>query len=586
MASRWANEEADKVEEQRRKKDKEDKKRLKLQKQQEAEAAAQAAQEADSRPAKRRRLSNDNEPSTKSTIPEAERKLLRFEAGGWSPCRHTSNFETLNHIEEGSYGWVSRARDITTNQVVALKKVKMDYAQDGFPITALREISILQKARHTNIVRLQEILSGDDPQECVLVMEFLEHDLKTLQEEMSEPFLASEVKTLLRQLTSAMGFLHENYIMHRDLKTSNILLNNRGQLKLADFGMARYIPSSTTAPLTQLVVTLWYRAPELLLGTTSYGTEVDLWSLGCIFAELLTKSPILPGKNEVDQLSLIFSLCGLPSEKTWPAFYRLPNAKSLKLPREHRHANLGFNRAKFPFLTASGITLLSSLLALNPNDRPTAAEVLEHGYFKEQPKPKPSEMFPTFPSKAGQERRRKRSPDAPKRGEVGAGIKAVDFSSIFKDREEEESGGGGHRLRRPFAVGYPFCRLRLVALVGSWTATDRTRSVNDCASVICFEICYTSAVYLYSRLLLGPHDLLHLCPLPSFPCAGDPSLGERDCVGDLERVGDPGVTECRGEPECAERGRLGDLVGDRSRDRLRVRDRARAGDGVRDGMIG
>jgi cell division cycle 2-like protein len=441
MASRWANDEADKAEVQRRKKEKEEKKRIKLQKQQEAEAAAQTPQDTDSRPAKRRRLSTDidDQEAPQPQEPEAERKLLRYEGGGWSPCRHTSKFETLNHIEEGSYGWVSRARDITSGSVVALKKVKMDYAQDGFPITALREISILQRCRHPNIVLLQEILSGDDPQECVLVMEFLEHDLKTLQEDMSEPFMASEVKTLLRQLVSGVGYLHENFIMHRDLKTSNILLNNRGGLKIADFGMARQIPPPS-APLTQLVVTLWYRAPELLLGTKDYGTEVDMWSIGCIFGELVTKEPILAGKNEVDELSLIFSLCGLPSEKTWPAFYRLPNAKSLKMPRDHRNAP-GFNRAKFPFLTASGIDLLSSLLSLNPDDRPSAKEVLKHPYFREQPKPKPMEMFPTFPSKAGQEKRRKRSPNAPKRGEAAGGIQGIDFSSIFASREEEKGGG-------------------------------------------------------------------------------------------------------------------------------------------------
>lgn len=442
MASRWANDEADKAEELRRKKEKEEKKRLKLQKQQEAESAARAAQEAGSRPAKRRRLStgDEDEEAPKAKEAQEERKLLRFEGGGWTSCRHTSNFETLNQIEEGSYGWVSRARDITSDAVVALKKVKMDYNQDGFPITALREISILQRCRHKNIVNLHEILSGDDPQECTLVMEFLEHDLKTLQEDMSEPFMASEVKTLLRQLLSGVGYLHENFIMHRDLKTSNILLNNRGQLKIADFGMARYIPPAN-APLTQLVVTLWYRAPELLLGTRDYGIEVDMWSVGCIFGELLAKEPLLQGKNEVDELSLIFSLCGLPSEKTWPQFYRLPNAKSLKLPRDHRNAP-AFNRAKFPFLTASGIDLLSSLLSLNPEHRPTADEVLAHPYFKEQPKPKPAEMFPTFPSKAGQERRRKKSPNAPKRGDAPGMQGNLDFSSIFRGREEEEKGAG------------------------------------------------------------------------------------------------------------------------------------------------
>jgi cell division cycle 2-like protein len=441
MASRWADTEADKAEELRRKKEKEEKKRLKLQKQQEAEAAAQAAE---SRPTKRRRLSSGEDIDNDAPTTTVERKLLRFNAGTWSPCRHTSNYQVLNPIEEGSYGFVSRAKSLSTGSVVALKQVKMDgtATADGFPITALREISILQRtSSHPNIVTLHEILSGDTPTSCTLVLEFLDHDLKTLQEDMPDPFLASEIKTLLRQLVSAVGYLHDNSILHRDLKTSNILLNNRGQLKLADFGMARYIPTPNAAPLTQLVVTLWYRAPELLLGTTVYGREVDMWSVGCVFAELLTKSPVLQGKNEVDQLAQIFSLCGLPTESKWPAFFRLPNSRSLKLPRDNPNAP-GFNRSKFPFLTATGVELLSGLLALNPESRPTAREVLEHEYFREQPKAKPSEMFPTFPSKAGREKRRKRSPDAPKRE---GGKVVVDFSGLFKGGDEE--GGGGFMLK-------------------------------------------------------------------------------------------------------------------------------------------
>ncbi|KAF2267897.1 Pkinase-domain-containing protein [Lojkania enalia] len=438
-ASRWADDEADKAEAARRKKEKEEKKRAKLAKQQaEQEAARRSRQEAEGRPAKRRRLSKSLEEESAKPI---EAKLLRFETPGWGPCRHSNNFETLNHIEEGSYGWVSRAKEISTGEIVALKKVKMDYVNDGFPITALREISVLQKARHQNIVDLKEIIMGDGLDDVILVMEFLEHDLKTLQEDMSEPFLASEIKTLLRQLASAVEFLHDNYIMHRDLKTSNILLNNRGLLKLADFGMARLIPPPN-APLTQLVVTLWYRAPELLLGTTTYDMSIDMWSVGCIFGELLAKEPILQGKNEVDELSKIFELCGLPNDNSWPEFYRLPNAKSLKLPRDPKNAG-SVIRTKFPFLTNSGSELLSSLLSLNPEGRPAAKEMLAHPYFRENPKPKPMEMFPTFPSKAGQEKRRRRSPNAPKRGEApGMGMGDIDFSSIFAGREEEQKGAG------------------------------------------------------------------------------------------------------------------------------------------------
>lgn len=188
-------------------------------------------------------------------------------------------------------------------------------------------------------------------------MDFIEHDLKILSEDMQEPFLQSEVKTLMMQLVSATALMHSQWIVHRDLKTSNLLMNNRGQIKVADFGLARYL-GEPTPPLTQLVVTLWYRSPELLLGAKEYGTEVDMWSIGCIFGELLLKEPLLQGKNEVDQLSKvcsvncifliifsffycvltffpskIFELCGIPTEENWPGFRKLPNAKALNFPR-------------------------------------------------------------------------------------------------------------------------------------------------------------------------------------------------------------------------------------------------------------
>ncbi|KAI9790416.1 MAG: hypothetical protein M1833_001933 [Piccolia ochrophora] len=459
VKSRWADDEEDAAYEAQRKQEKEEKRRAKAEKQrkteeveetrrQEAEAAATARlgrgskdgpEVVDGRDSKRRRLSPANEAYGNRDTPA---KLLRFPAPSWGPCRHVDNFERLNHIEEGSYGWVSRARESATGEVVALKKLKMDNANDGFPVTGLREIQTLMESRHANVVKLREVVMGDTNNDVFLVMDFLEHDLKTLQEDMAEPFLASETKTLLLQLVSGTEHLHNNWIMHRDLKTSNLLMNNRGQIKIADFGMARYF-GDPPPKLTQLVVTLWYRAPELLLGTEKYGKEIDMWSIGCIFGELLTREPLLEGKNEVDQLSKIFELCGIPTEETWPNFRRLPNAKSLRLPRNQQNVG-SVIRAKFPFLTASGTDLLTSLLSLNPAHRPTASQVLTHPYFKEDPKPKSTAMFPTFPSKAGQEKRRRRaSPSAPKRGDAPRlEAEAADFSGIFAGRDHEEAGAG------------------------------------------------------------------------------------------------------------------------------------------------
>jgi len=289
-------------------------------------------------------------------------------------------------------------------------------------------------------------------------MDFIEHDLKTLSEDMQEPFLQSEVKTLMLQLVSATALMHSRWIVHRDLKTSNLLMNNRGQIKVADFGLARYT-GDPMPPLTQLVVTLWYRSPELLLGAKEYGTAVDMWSIGCIFGELLLKEPLLRGKNEVEQLAKvrspfptrcartnknqIFDLCGTPTDTSWPTFRKLPNARSLKIPKSNLPPQSKI-RTKFPLLTSLGVDLMSRLLMLDPAQRITAEEVLKHPYFKEDPRPKSAEMFPTFPSKAGQEKRRRRdSPTAPVRGGEAPSLGDLgDLGGLFGGREEEVVGAG------------------------------------------------------------------------------------------------------------------------------------------------
>ncbi|KAI0905030.1 Pkinase-domain-containing protein [Ustulina deusta] len=462
--SRWANTEEDTALEAKLKKEKEEKKRLKAEKAAKAEqerqrAAAEAARqqepqaqqqpdeaESDRPPAKRRKLTPERQDG--GTGDTENVKLLRFEAGGWAPSRSVENYDKLNDIEEGAYGWVARAKEIKTGKVVALKRLKLDdhdSMRSGLPETGLREIQILKDCSHKNIVQLLEVVVGEDTsriENVFLVLEFVEHDIKSILADMPEPFLASEVKTLLLQLASGVAYLHENWILHRDLKTSNLLLNNRGRLKIADFGMARYV-GDPAPKLTDLVVTLWYRAPELLLGTKKYGAPIDMWSVGCIFAEILTREALLPGKNEVDTLSRIFELCGIPTEESWPGFRRLPNASSLRLPSKNAPASTGsVIRARFPLLTAAGSALLSGLLSLNPDARPTAREMLQHEYFRQDPKPKHEAMFPTFPSRAGQERRRRHdTPNAPGRGQV-AELGAVDFSGIFAGRDKEERGGG------------------------------------------------------------------------------------------------------------------------------------------------
>ncbi|KAJ5938655.1 hypothetical protein N7466_001789 [Penicillium verhagenii] len=468
--SRWADEDPETeaiVAQQKR--EKEAKRRAKAEKQRQQEetlkarASTQTGNSAQSPngeagpPTKRRRLSNEHNatPADADAPGSAEQKkqtsLLRFPVRGWGTCRHVDNFERLNHIEEGSYGWVSRAKDINTGEVVALKKLKIQDSPDGFPVTGLREIQTLLEARHQNVVFLREVVMGNNMDDVYLVMDFLEHDLKTLLDEMREPFLPSEIKTLLIQVVGGLEFLHDSWIMHRDLKTSNLLMNNRGEIKIADFGMARYF-GDPPPKLTQLVVTLWYRSPELLLGADKYGTEVDMWSIGCIFGELLLKEPLLQGKNEVDQVSKIFELTGPPNSQIWPGFRSLPNAKSLRLPPSSSISGSSgktplLPRSRFPYLTNAGLSLLSELLALNPAARPTARQCLAHPYFKEDPRPKPKEMFPTFPSKAGMEKRRRHhTPEAPKHGQAAP---ELDFAGVFGGAPGGDTGeaGAGFTLR-------------------------------------------------------------------------------------------------------------------------------------------
>ncbi|KAI0492779.1 hypothetical protein KFK09_027055 [Dendrobium nobile] len=332
-------------------------------------------------------------------------------------CRTVDEFEKLNKINEGTYGIVYRAKDKKTGEIVALKKVKMEKEREGFPLTSLREINILLSLHHPSIVEVKEVVVGRDLDCVFTVMEYMEHDLKGLIETMKKPFHLSEVKCLMLQLFAGVKHLHDNWVLHRDLKTSNLLFNNRGELKICDFGLSRQY-GSPLKPYTQLVVTLWYRAPELLLGAKKYSTAIDMWSLGCIMAELLTREPLFPGKSELDQLDKIFKTLGTPDEKIWPGFGRLPGAKvnfvkkpfklQEKFPRSSAASFLGR-----PSLSTAGFNLLTQLLTYDPEKRITVDDALNHPWFRESPLPTTKDFMPTFPPQHRQDRHRQRIMKSP-----------------------------------------------------------------------------------------------------------------------------------------------------------------------------
>ncbi|EDO40841.1 predicted protein, partial [Nematostella vectensis] len=385
---------------------------------------------------------HDDSAQEEKVEPEEEKPGLPDYLPAIQGCRNVEEFQWLNRIEEGTYGVVYRAKEKASGEVVALKRLKMEKEKEGFPITSLREINTLLKAQHPNIVHVREIVVGSNMDRIYIVMDYVEHDLKTLMEHMTSPFTVGEVKTLLIQLLRATAHLHDNWILHRDLKTSNLLLNNRGILKVVgDFGLAREY-GSPLRHYTPIVVTLWYRAPELLLGIKEYSCPIDMWSVGCIFAELLTMEPLFPGRSEIDQINRIFKELGTPSDKIWPgppAYSELPHVKKMTFT-EYPYNQL---RNRFgTYLTDKGFSLLNRFLTYDPKKRITAETALKEDYFLEAPKPIDPSLFPTWPAKSEMQKmpRRKDHGHSPKPPEGG------EMFSKLKDEGDSDGSGGFHML--------------------------------------------------------------------------------------------------------------------------------------------
>lgn len=286
------------------------------------------------------------------------------------------HYTKLEKVGEGTYGVVYKARDVRTNTIVALKKIRLEAEDEGVPSTAIREISLLKElSEDDNIVKLLDIVHSDA--KLYLVFEFLDLDLKKYMDTvgMSEGLGPLMVKKFTWQLIKGLYYCHAHRVLHRDLKPQNLLIDKSGNLKLADFGLARAfgIPLRT---YTHEVVTLWYRAPEVLLGSRHYSTAIDMWSVGCIFAEMAMRQPLFPGDSEIDEIFRIFRVLGTPNEDIWPGVSNLPDYK----PTFPQWSAQDLHKA-IPNLDSYGIDLLQQTLVYDPAHRISAKRAMHHEYF-------------------------------------------------------------------------------------------------------------------------------------------------------------------------------------------------------------
>ena len=281
----------------------------------------------------------------------------------------------IHIIDISTYATVFKGKERTTGNTVALKEIHLD-SEEGTPSTAIREISLMKELKHDNIVGLHDVIHTEN--KLMLVFEYMDKDLKKYMDTYGAPLPSDKIKSFMFQLLRGVAFCHERHVLHRDLKPQNLLINKKGELKLADFGLARAfgIPVNT---FSNEVVTLWYRAPDVLLGSRSYDTSIDIWSAGCIMAEMFTGRPLFPGQQNEDQLIRIFRLMGTPSEETWEGVSSLSEWKSDFAV--YAPTNLS---SVLPQIDPMGMDLLNKMLRLKPNERASARDLLIHPWFMEQ----------------------------------------------------------------------------------------------------------------------------------------------------------------------------------------------------------
>lgn len=283
-------------------------------------------------------------------------------------------------VGSGTYGKVFKGLHVYTNNSVALKRIRMEGERDGFPVTAVREVKLLQSLRHLNIVNLVEVMV--EKNDCFMVFEYLAHDLTGILNHPTFRLDDAQRKHMSKQLFEGLDYLHGRGVLHRDIKAANILVSKEGILKLADFGLARFYAKRHQLDYTNRVVTIWYRSPELLLGETQYGPACDIWSAACVMTEIFVRNAVFPGDGtEMNQLEKIYAVLGTPTLSEWPG---LPEMAWFELLRPTLKVKSTFEERYKEVLSPAASELLAWMFQYDPAKRPTAAEVLAHRYFTDE----------------------------------------------------------------------------------------------------------------------------------------------------------------------------------------------------------